>query len=152
MRHTVLNATGQKAASEAVSRRSRQANFFDSLPQLMVKTSSCQMLPRMSSREHPLLIIGWIYNQFPSIELFIKQWMKWDRLCLGFSFCDWCYQDNRAGSDVPPTQCETLADSGTSASEQRSQDSMWNKQMIVQRIELSSGQDPRSIEVIDLHL
>ena len=78
--------------------------------------------------------------------------MKRDRSCLGFAFGGWCDQDDRAGCDVPPAQCESLTDPGASASEQRSQDSMWTREMSVQRIKLSSGQDPRSIEAIDLHL
>ena len=119
----------------------------------MVKRSSCQMLPGMTTREHPLLwVVIWIDNKLPSIKLFGKQRVKWDRSRLGFSFDGWCDQDYRAGCDVPPAQRETLTNSGTSPSEQRSQDSMRTRQMSVQRIELSSGQDPRSVEAIDLHL
>ena len=78
--------------------------------------------------------------------------MKWDRSRFSFTFNGRCDQDYRAGCDVLPSQGETLSDAGTSASEQRSQDSMWTRQMSVQRIKLSSGQDPRSVEAIDLHL
>ena len=107
----------------------------------------------MTTWEHPLLwIVIWIDNKPPSIKLVSEQWMKWNRSCLGFSFDGWCDEDDRAGCDVLPLELQAFTDPGASPSEQRSQDSMWTRQMSVQRIKLSSGQDPRSVEAIDLHL
>ena len=135
-----------------MGRSSLQSKPFNRLTQLKVKRAFGQVLSSMSTSEYLLLWIGWFYNLLPSFKLFSQQWMKWDRSRLNFTFDGWYDQDYRSGCDVLPSKRQSLWNSGIGSSKQWSQDSMWAWQVIIQRIEFCSGQDPRSIEAIDLHM